>query len=213
MSSEAPIGADDRRAQILEATVRVISARGADAARFVDVAEAAGVSVGAIQHHFGSRAALVAEAFRALNDRAHADYQAIAKGDAPPLERLVALLRLSVCGAVGDELDREWAVWLEYWSTANRDPRLRREAADIYEQWRDPFREAIVQGIACGQLRPRFPVEDILDRLVAQIDGLALRAMLEPERLPTERVLELLVASLSLELGAEPGGGGHAETG
>jgi AcrR family transcriptional regulator len=206
VSSEASIRSDDRRAQILEATVRVISARGADDARLVDVAEAAGVSVGAIQHHFGSRATLLAAAFRALNDRTHADYQAIARGDTPPLERLVALLRLGVCGADGDELDHEWAVWLEYWSTANRDPRLRAEAADIYEKWREPFREAIVQGIACGKLHPQSPVEDILDRLVAQIDGLALRAMLEPERLPIERVLELLVASLSLELDPEPGG-------
>ena len=60
--------ATDRRVQVLEATVRVISERGAERTRLADVSRAAEVSIGLIQHYFGSRDDLLAAAFEFFND-------------------------------------------------------------------------------------------------------------------------------------------------
>src|SRR5690348_14257805 len=59
----------DRRSQILDAAVRVIAERGIDGARLADIAEAAGVSLGLVQHYFRHRRRLLLEVFRREEER------------------------------------------------------------------------------------------------------------------------------------------------
>ena len=54
--------AAERRAELLAATTRVIARRGYAGTRFQDVADEAGVAVGTLQHHFGTRSRMLSEA-------------------------------------------------------------------------------------------------------------------------------------------------------
>jgi TetR/AcrR family fatty acid metabolism transcriptional regulator len=56
--------AEDRRAQILDAAVRVFARQGYDAARVSDVAKEAGVAYGLVYHYFGSKDAVLEAVFR-----------------------------------------------------------------------------------------------------------------------------------------------------
>ncbi|MGH7966716.1 MAG: TetR/AcrR family transcriptional regulator [Candidatus Binatia bacterium] len=188
-----------RRSQILEATARVISRRGAERTRLVDVAHSAGVSIGLIQHYFKTRDALLAATFVFFNDAFIGDWEATAETEDDPARRLLSLLRLSVFERDAWR-DIAWPIWIEFWSLCSRDKTFRNQYSSIYKKWREPFNDAIIEGMATGQFRSTSTSEDIVDRLTAQIEGLRVRALLEPERMPRVRMFESVVRTAEQEL-------------
>jgi AcrR family transcriptional regulator len=192
---------EERRAQILEAAARVISERGADGTRLVDVARKAGVSIGLIQHYFNTRDELMAEAFDYFNEIWVTEWEETASGASDPPHKLLTLLRL---GAFEFEAWREvqWRIWVEFWSLGDRDPKFRDQYERIYARFRSPFLGTIREGVATNQFTTA-SAEDAADRLTALIDGLRIHAMLEPHRMPRERMFTLLVEAAQHELGFE----------
>jgi AcrR family transcriptional regulator len=194
----------DRRALILDAAVGVISARGVDNARLADVAEAAGVSLGLVQHYFRTRDRLLAEVFRREQERISAIwYEAVPAGE-DPLLRLAEYLRLASPeggDSAATAFDPGWSFWLEFWSKANRDDEIRAEVTDIYNDFGVLFREAIRDGVKSGEFTISGKVEDVADRLISLMDGLAIRTLLGG--LEQGRMLKLLIDSLCVELGLD----------
>ena len=80
----------DSRTAILHGLFALIAERGMDAVSFRNVAGRAGVSVGRIQHHFGSRDALLRAGCRAMCDAAREAYEATAAAE--PGARLVEVV-------------------------------------------------------------------------------------------------------------------------
>ena len=188
-----------RRTQVLEATVRVISERGADRTRLSDVARTAKVSIGLIQHYFENRDELLVSSFDFFNDLWIRDWERASRTEADPPQKLLTLLRFS---AFEFENWREvqWRIWVEFWSLCNRSPKFRANYARIYDTFRRPFRDVIEEGVARGDFSPRGSVEDVVDRLTAQIEGLRVHALLEPQRLSRERMFELLLGQVEQDL-------------
>lgn len=203
----APLEAGDRtnvrRAQVLEAAVRVISERGVERTRLIDVARSAQVSIGLIQHYFENRDELLASSFDFFNDLWIRDWEKASRTEADPPRKLVTLLRLSSFEFEGWH-EVQWRIWVEFWSLCNRNPNFRAHYSSIYDAFRRPFREVVVEGIARGDFVPRSTVEDVVDRLTAQIEGLRVHALLEPERVSRERMFELLLTAAQEELGFFP---------
>jgi AcrR family transcriptional regulator len=194
----------DRRELILDAAVTVISQRGVDRARLADVAEQAGVSLGLVQHYFRTRERLLVETFRREQERISAIWSAAVPPGSDPLLRLAEYLRLASPeggAAAATAFDPGWSFWLEFWSKANRDAEIRAEMANIYGAFGDLFRDAIRDGVRRGEFRPAGPVDDVADRLISLMDGIAIRTLLG--ELARERMLRLLAASLGNELGLD----------
>ena len=191
---------NDRRAQILHAAARVISERGAERTRLVDVARTAEVSIGLIQHYFDSRDTLMAEAFEFCTDLWIADWEQTAANEVDPARRLLALLRMASYEAEGWH-EVQWRIWIEFWSLCDRDPRFRSQYRGIYDRFRQPFYDSISEGVDLGQFALRAGIDDVVDRLTATIEGLRIRALLEPDRMSRERMFELLAVAAAAELG------------
>jgi AcrR family transcriptional regulator len=201
VSSDSDSSAHDPRERILSAACRVISRRGADHTRYVDIAREAGVSVGSIQHYFDGRAELLAAAFHAFNNKTNAAAKAIYETEPNPVNRLVALVRFCVEGPKGWDFHDTWSVWLEYWSSSNRDAELRSTGGSLYDLWRQPFHDAIEDGAEDGLFELAHPIPDTVDRIIGSIEGLSLRALLEPDRMPLQRMFDMLIDVVRLELG------------
>lgn len=192
----------DRRLQILEAAAQVISERGIDGARLADIAEAADVSLGLVQHYFRHRDRLLTEVFRREQERISERWSTVVDPAADPLERLVDYLRLSSpegSATAVRSFQPGWSLWLEFWSRANRDEAMRAEVAGIYESFAELFKQAIADGVAEGIFHLHGSVEDVADRIISQIDGTAMRTLLGA--LDERRMLSLLVDGLCTELG------------
>lgn len=62
----------DRHAQLLDIAQELIRVDGSDALTLARIAERAGVAKPLVYHHFGTRAAVLAELYRAFDERQHA---------------------------------------------------------------------------------------------------------------------------------------------
>jgi AcrR family transcriptional regulator len=181
-----------RRLQILRATARVVSARGVEDTRLSDVAEEASVSIGSIQHHFASRDELLTSTFEMINDTSLARWAALGDAHDDPPRRLRSLLEFAAL-ARPEWREEDWAIWIEFWALAHRAPRFRDQYDQIYSRWRAPFLAALADGVEQGRFDIRETPVDAVDRLTAHIEGLRIRAMLDPELMPRPRMFELLV--------------------
>jgi AcrR family transcriptional regulator len=193
-----------RRPQILAAAAKVIARRGITGLRLADVADEAGVSVGTVQYYFGRRETLLMETFAFVSQRAVDRWLQQGTDGADSWARLVALVDIVIDPGTFRE---RWTRWLQFWAAYARDPKLRRRMSAAYEEWRLPFRQAIEAGVAAGQFQPARPIDVLVDRAVALFDGLALQVLLEAPGASVERMRELLLDGLAVDLGVAPGGG------
>ncbi|MGI9116735.1 MAG: TetR/AcrR family transcriptional regulator [Gaiellales bacterium] len=164
------------RTRILAAAMRQIAERGYAGMRLGDVAVDAGVSLGLVQHYFGTRAGLLQAAFDAGTEVNLRRSHAIASGPGTPVERLAALLRWGTADI--DPADGSWAFWFEFWLAALREPELslRNRAGDA--GWQDAFRTVLADGITDGTFAPDGTAEQVAAKLVTLLDGTMLRRML-----------------------------------
>ena len=136
---------DETRRRILEAALEVASRHGFHRASVARIAECAGVAVGNLHYHFGSRESLLQEL----------------------MEWLPAQLLQRSASAIPDGagfLESEEAIFRAYLSWVHDNPayvRLAEEArlhhADVYRRhmalWLSLFRDRLRAGIASGELR------------------------------------------------------------
>lgn len=167
MTSHQP-GSSERRAQLLDAAVTLIATRGYDAVRLRDVGETCGVTTGMIQYYFTSRDALLAAAFESAVEREIASWRKIADEHSAPWPRICALI-----GLVENELQSIEACvfWNEFRVCTARYPQLRSLMNQMQREWRALIADALYFGINSGDFSPRIDVEDLIDSLVAMIDG------------------------------------------
>ncbi len=203
--SPRPSIADERRPQILDAAARVIAARGFDGLRLSDVAEEGGFSVGTVQHYFGSREALLDGAFRQMQASSLRRWYAVAGREPDPWRRLTSLFESASID--NDRFRERWTLWLEFWAMCLRDEAMRRDSGDLHGAWQAPLREAIESGIAAGRFDPRCGIDDVVDRALALMDGLALQLLLEVPASTRERMRDLIIDAIAADLRVDPATG------
>jgi AcrR family transcriptional regulator len=188
----------DPRATILSAAIEQIAQRGYDGVRLRDIARSAGVSIGLVQHYFGAREDLLAEAFEhhcaALLD----GWSKLTGSEPDPWQRIIALVdRL----AVSPDLSLRASIWAEFCSSAARRPELRPALRRVYTTWREFLRGAITEGVAAETLRPIMLADQIVDLLLVQIDGALLAIAGDVGYMDGARLHELVVGSAEVLLG------------
>ena len=119
----------DRHQEILEAAARVITDRGLAETRISDIAERCGVSPGLILYYFESKDRLLVEALTYANDQFY--LRLLARAPPDHVRARAARPPGSSCPVPGllpeyERLD-EWALWIEIWVRALRDPALAKE--------------------------------------------------------------------------------------
>ena len=197
-----PRVAPDARDRILEAACDVIAQQGIDDVRIARIATLAGVSPPLVHYHFATREALLGEAlehsFELLGDlrTTHADDEGWSAG-----RRLAWMIDQSLpFPGMGD---REWGLWLELWRQAARRAELRAVAARLYERYEDWFAEVVEDGIAAGEFVADDP-QAVAQRLVAAIDGVGLRVLVDDPRMGLAHARELVVEQVAAQLGTTP---------
>ena len=129
MAKTRPKQTKDRHQEILDAAARVITDRGLAETRISDIADRCGVSPGLILYYFESKDRLLVEALTFANDKYYlAQARELRRMDSA-VDQLRRLIDLSVPGLLPDyERLEEWALWIEIWVRALRDPGAREGA-------------------------------------------------------------------------------------
>ncbi|HVH94275.1 MAG TPA: TetR/AcrR family transcriptional regulator [Nocardioidaceae bacterium] len=186
-----------RREEILTATIDLLDRVGLASIRVADVAGALGVSPALVFYHFGTKDALVADAFAHAVDRdLHRIDEATSRG-ADPMDRLLRVLRLY--GPTGEASG--WRVWIDAWALAQREPVIRNVLRRLEEQWCAVLRGVIEDGVAEGTFTCPDPAATVA-RVSALIDGLSV-ATLVYRTVTREQLREWVGGAIAGELGID----------
>jgi AcrR family transcriptional regulator len=174
---------EERRASIADAVWTVIRRDGLQRASVRNVAREAGLSMGSLRHYFASQPELLCFAMRLVGDRAGARVRAAEQllGELVPLD---------------DERRAESEVWLAFTGHALVDSDQRAIHQRIHDQLRGACVAAITLLADAGLTPADLDLNLETDRLHALLDGLALHAVMRPERLPPSRITAVIAHHL-----------------
>ncbi len=192
---------DARRAEIAGAAARAVDEYGLDRVRLTDVARAAGCTTGSIGHYFpGKDAVLIAALEHALAgivvSGAEGEAGIDLAGASAFIEHVCAFLPIT------ESNQRYWRIWLAFCGRAAHDPRLARVHQRAYAE----LQRGLLDGMSARGL-DRLPelgdLEDTAAAVMAVLDGVGLRAVLEPDEWPVERQRTVVSTLLSAVLASQ----------
>src|SRR3712207_2302031 len=105
------------------------------------------------------------------------------------------------CPAIesGDS-DGYWALWVELWSRALRDPEAARKREALDRRWRNTIAEVVVEGQRGGEFGP-CDANRFATYLSALMDGLALQVSLRDSEVSSEWMREMCLNAAAQQLG------------
>lgn len=159
---------DERYSQILDATEALISQMGYERVRLVDVSDAAGISIGALQHRFRSRENLLRATVSRANDRERDRWIDLTREVEEPWQRLLALISNILTIEPERAID---SLWIQVVAASRRHPDLARAMQTQQDRWVSAFRQVLEDGIASGRMSTELSPEEAGRALLALIDG------------------------------------------
>jgi TetR/AcrR family transcriptional regulator, transcriptional repressor of bet genes len=187
--------AEERREQLILATIRCVADHGLADTTIATVAQEAGLSQGIVNLHFRSKDGLLTETLRYLADEYRSAVQeAAAAGEVDPVDGLLAMVELdfrrSICSR--DKL----AVWFAFWGERRFRPTYRRICAERDRSYDDMVR------LTCARLCQDGGYADVepglvADGLSALTDGLWLDLLVRPESMSRERAKRISLSYLA----------------
>jgi len=186
---------EERREQLIQATIRSVADRGLADTTVATVAQEAGLSQGIVNLHFRSKEGLLTETLRYLADEYRtACQEAAAVGEVCPVEGLLAMVELdfrrTICSR--DKL----AVWFAFWGERRFRPTYRRICAERDRSYDDMVR------LVCARLCEEGGYTDVEPALVADglsalTDGLWLDLLVRPDSMSRERAKRITLSYLA----------------
>jgi TetR/AcrR family transcriptional repressor of bet genes len=186
---------EERRQQLIEATIRCVANQGLAETTIATVAREAGLSQGIINLHFRSKDRLLTETLRYLADEYRTAVRAAeeAAGDSPVagLQAMVELdFRRNICSR--DKL----AVWFAFWGERRFRPTYRRICAARDRSYEDRVR------VLCAKLCEQGDYPDVdpalvADGLSALTDGLWLDLLVRPDSMSRDLARRISMSYLA----------------
>lgn len=186
------VNREERKQHIAEATWRVITSQGIQGASVRKIASEAGLSLGALRHYFSTQQDLLEYAMNLVKERANARIDAIVAGDAPPKQKIVDILMELVPTDSGKLVEME--VWLAF--TFHRKFVSQASFDALHDGILDGMNNLVTYMAEQQMLKPGLDPEFETERLYALVDGLALHATLDPERLGPDRIRQVVVGHI-----------------
>jgi TetR/AcrR family transcriptional repressor of bet genes len=186
---------EERREQLILATIRSVADRGLADTTIATVAQEAGLSQGIVNLHFRSKDGLLTETLRYLADEYRNAVQDAAEiGSVSPVEGLLAMVELDFRRTICSR--EKLAVWFAFWGERRFRPTYRRICAERDRSYDDMVR------VICARLCEEGGYEDVepavvADGLSALTDGLWLDLLVRPESMSRERAKRVTLSYLA----------------
>lgn len=178
-----------RRDALVGAAQRAMLEHGAQA-KLVHVAEAAGLTSGAVLYHFPDVQALLLEANRAGMERFYDERVAALKVLDDPVEKLIVTVRT---GLPVDRKDSAVRLLCELGGAAGRQPVYGALLTSLYDRQVAMYEVILEQGVARGIFRLNHDTKTIARNLVALEDAYGYRIMAGHPSIDSDTATELIL--------------------
>jgi len=182
---------EKRKIKIAEATWKVIVDEGIENATVRKIAQACGLSVGALRHYFSSQTELLHFSMGLVSERVieRLKRRKISK-DQISLEFLME--GVSEVLPINEERKREMEVWLAFSAKVLVDTKLRELSNKVYKDMHQGF-ENVVQALKLlNIIKDELDLDLEVNRLHAIVDGMAIHHLLNPEQFTHDKMIETL---------------------
>ena len=189
-----------RRAEVLEATWRVIVRAGLEGTTIREIAREADCSTGVLSHYFTNKDEILRLALDYAHDQVRDRVAALRqKMGGVQLLRAVLAEALPIDGLRQVEMTLE----ISFWARAIGRTSLRPSQNADFDRWQGRIRELIQLAVEAGELPAALDADETATLMVCFTDGLGTDAVLYPGRFSPARVDALLDHQLIM-LGADP---------
>ena len=186
---------EQRRRQLIDATMKCIARRGMSSTTLGDVAREAGLSQGIVNLHFESKDNLLTETLRFLADEYKAHFNRTLEKSGPgPADKLLALLRLDLRPSICDR--RKVAVWFAFWGEVQSRPTYRKICDERDQYYDDTIERLAAEIIAEGKYQG-VTAASIAMLLSSMTNGLWLSCLISPGTFDRHEALGALMEYLS----------------
>jgi AcrR family transcriptional regulator len=179
---------EERRADLIRATIDCVADGGVAAATVREVAARAGVSNGLIRHHFATKEALVLAAYRTLIEGMTGAAEDAAEG-APPARRLARFIAANTRPPVLDP--RKLSAWAGFIGPVSSDPEMAAIHKAGYLRFCDLLEHHIADLFAAEGRGGTDAIPRHARQIAALIDGLWLEGCLAPDLFATDELARL----------------------
>jgi len=184
---------EERKAQLIKATIRSIAKNGLSVTTTATVAREAGLSQGIINLHFQSKDRLLEETLRyVVGEYRVAWFKALNESGESATEKLAALVHVDFDKRVCQP--NKLAVWFAFWGESRSRPVYRQICAQQDKEYRHVLSGLCQEIITQGGYSSR--AEHVAYRLSAMSEGLWLDLLLNPVGLTREQALEISMGFL-----------------
>ncbi|UAT30966.1 TetR family transcriptional regulator C-terminal domain-containing protein [Bacillus badius] len=186
---------DKRKKDIAEATWRVILEQGMEGATVRNIAKEAELSLGALRHYFSTQDELLVYAMELVKEQAEARINQIVLENLPPKAALLKILMELVPAT--PETMAETEVWFAFIAYArHKDTPFSAQDDGVWDGISRMVYSLHQANLLKDGLNPSLEAE----RLYALVDGLALHALLDPDRVDRKRLIDVLSSQIDLIL-------------
>jgi AcrR family transcriptional regulator len=177
------VDTDERRQALADAAARVIATSGIAAATMREVASEAGLTTGALTHHFRDKRELLIFTLETSLERRRAAHPRLLSDDpaADLRARLVGVLPTS------DVTRLHWTVTIAFSAQASCDDELAAVQRDAYRRFRVDVTTLVERCIAAGLVGADEDARQLAEHLIAVVDGIAIQALFDPASWPPAR--------------------------
>jgi hypothetical protein len=99
----------------------------------------------------------------------------------------------------------EWRVWLAFWGSAATSTSLQAEQHLRYREWRGLLKRVLVAAQHDGQLSADIDLDQLVDQIVALVDGFGLQGVLDPQHPQLEQLASRLNGAVDALIRAADG--------
>jgi AcrR family transcriptional regulator len=182
-------GRRERRANLLASAQRAVIAHGADV-RLKDVADAAGLTSGAVLYHFPDVQTLLVEANRAGMERFYDQRMAAISGPMPPDQKLVVTIRSGLPRDADDEAVR---LMCELGGAAGRYPAYAAMLTSLFDRQVAMYQMILENGASSGAFTLGQPSKTIARNVVALEDAYGYRMVARHPMIDYDVAVELIL--------------------
>ncbi len=166
------------RNRILEAAEECFTRYGYDSTGVAEICNTAGVSKGALYHHFPSKQAIFVEMFETWMRSFVAEMERIRDSAASVPDALLRMVKMT--GLIFQTAAGQLPLFIEFLTKASRDPETWKATIAPYKFFRKFFADLIHRGIEEGTIQEVDP-ERTAQIIVAYGAGLVMQGVFDPE--------------------------------
>jgi TetR/AcrR family transcriptional regulator, transcriptional repressor of bet genes len=184
---------DERRRQIAETTVAVIAREGLEAATIRRIAAELNGPTKLVTHYFHDKNQLLVWVYQSLAFQWDMSVRPVLQRDPADLLGLLCTMVPS-----DERQTRLWRVYVAFWDRASRDPTVAGLQRNSIQKALQILADS-VRALTGDQA----DMQSICERLNAVAQGLAIQALMDPDRWPLERVRQRLAETIDCCLGVQ----------